>query len=189
MDIFMIRHGETFDNVDKVFSRDTTPLTPKGITQIVETKEQIKALNFTKVYYSPLTRTQETLNYLGLKGISEQRIREVDFGGFTGLNYETIVKTYPLESKLWMDDPLTYVIPYGESVEMAYARLKKFLEEVVAKDEDILLVVHEGIIRLVCCWVFDNLAYFFRFKAGNGSISKVSVVDGYKYLSQLNSKA
>lgn len=186
MDIIMIRHGETEDNMDRVYSRDTTKLTSKGIEQIKRTKENIKDLKFSKVYYSPLTRTKETIKYLELDGIAENRIKEVDFGIFSGSDYETILKNYPKETKIWTENPITYGIPQGESVEIAYNRLKDFLEEVIEKDENILLITHEGIIRLVCCWILDNIECFFKFKADNGSINIVSVVDDYKYISKLN---
>lgn len=182
----MIRHGETEDNVKRIYSRDNTKLTSKGIKQIKNTKREIKDLNFSKVYYSPLVRTEETIKYLELQGIAEKRIQEIDFGIFTGGNYKTNLKNYPVETQLWTDNPITYKIPEGESVEEVYNRLKEFLEELIEKDESVLLITHEGIIRLVCCWIFDNIEYLFRFKADNGSINVVSVVDGYKYISNLN---
>ena len=182
----MIRHGETQDNTEKIFSRDSTSLTAKGIEQIKNTKMNLKELNFDRVYYSPLTRTEESIKHLQLNGTPEDRIREIDFGIFTGLNYENIVKKYPSESQIWTDNPISYLIPDGESVEMVYDRLKIFLEELVDKDEDVLLIIHEGIIRLVCCWIFDDIDYFFKFKADNGSINIVSIVEDYKYISKLN---
>lgn len=186
MNIIMIRHGETEDNTKKIFSRDDTKLTSLGIEQIINTKRLIKDLDFTQVYYSPLTRTRETISHLGLEGRPEARIREIDFGIFAGKDYSGILKEYPGETKMWTDNPINYKIPNGESVEMVYNRLKDFLEELVEKDENVLLVVHEGIIRLVCCWIFDNADYFFKFRAKNGSINIVSVVDEYKYISKLN---
>lgn len=182
----MVRHGETEDNIKKIFSRDTTSLTLKGINQIKSIKEDIEGLNFSKVYYSPLTRTKETIKYLELEGIMENRIKEIDFGIFSGKNYETISKKYSWESKMWVENPITYNIPGGESLEMVYSRLKNFLDELIGRDENILLITHEGIIRLACCWVFDNINYFFKFKADNGSISTISIVDDYKYISKLN---
>lgn len=182
----MIRHGETEDNLNKIYSRDETGLTPRGIEQIENTKKNIKELNFSKVYYSPLTRTKETMMYLGVEGSPESRIKEADFGVFKGSNYKSILKNYPDETKMWSDDYINYEIPEGESLVKVYKRLKRFLEELINKDEDVLLITHEGIIRLVYCWIFDDLEYFFKFKANNGSINIVSVIDNYKYIETLN---
>ena len=189
MDIIMIRHGESEDNLNKILSRDDTSLTKKGILQIKRSKEFLINYKFDKVYYSPLTRTIQTREHLGLEGIEEERIREIDFGIFTGYKYEEFTSKYPEESKLWIDDPNKYEIPKGESINTVYKRVENFLEEVTEQDEDILLVTHEGIIRVICSWVFDNPEYFFKFKADNGSFSIISINEGYKYIKKLNCHA
>lgn len=188
MDIIILRHGESQDNINKVYSRDNTSLTSKGIKQMKNIKRKIDLLEFTQVYYSPLVRTKESINYLELKGIAEKRIEEVDFGIFKGEDYKTILKKYPKETKKWTDDPINYRIPQGESVLDVYNRLEIFLNKLVKNNENVLLVSHEGIIRLINCWVFDNPEYFFRFKADNASINIVSIVDSYKYISKSNYK-
>lgn len=183
----MVRHGQSEDNILKVFSRDDTKLTKAGVEQIKNAKEILRKYDFDTVYYSPLTRTNETLKYLELEGIEEERIKEINFGIFTGLTYEELVENYPDESKLWIDDPNTYEVPDGENLNMVYDRIENFLEYAIEKDEDIVLVTHEGIIRLICSWVFDDPTLFFKFKADNGSISIVTVKDDYKYIKKLNS--
>lgn len=183
----MVRHGESEDNVLKVFSRDETKLTKLGIEQIQNAREIVRKYDFKRVYYSPLTRTNETLQHLELEGIEEERIREISFGIFAGLSYEDLVEKYPEESKLWVDDPYTYNMLDGESINMVYERLVNFLEYVTEKDEDVVLVTHEGIIRLICAWVFDDPSLFFKFKADNGSISIVTVEGDIKYIKKLNS--
>jgi broad specificity phosphatase PhoE len=186
MDIIMIRHGETEDNVKKIFSRDNTRLTDNGIQQIRGTRELLKHFNYSKIYYSPLTRTVETLENLGLEGIEEERIREINFGIFTGKTFEEISEIYPTESKAWVEDSINYAISQGESLIDVYSRLSEFLEEISKEEENILLVCHDCIIRLALCWIFDNPDYFFRFKVDNGSINVISIDGGFKYIKKLN---
>lgn len=186
MEIIMIRHGESEDNVGKIFSTDTTRLTEKGKEQIKNTRERLKEFNYKTVYYSPLTRTVETLEYLELDGIEDARIREISFGIFGGKVFEEFEKEHPEKTKLWIEDPFTYQVPKGESINMVYDRLTEFLDEIVKRDESVVLVTHEGIIRLACSWVLDDPNHFFKFKAGNGSISVINVEDGNKYISKLN---
>lgn len=182
----MIRHGESEDNIMKVFSRADTRLTPTGIGQIIKTKDKLKDYKFSKVFYSPLARTIETHKHLELNGIEEERIQELNFGIFTGKTFKEYTAEYPVESKAWIDDVFNYDIPKGESIVTVYNRLKTFLDELVDKDEDVVLVTHDGIIKLACCWVFDNPNYFFKFKADNGSISVITINDGDKYINNLN---
>lgn len=183
----MVRHGQSEDNVAKIFSRDNTKLTETGIKQIKNARELVRNYDFKTVYYSPLTRTNETLQHLELEGVAEERIREVNFGKFAGLNYNELVEKYPDESKSWFADPHSYQVPGGESLNMVYERIENFLEFAMEKDEDIVLVTHEGIIKLICSWVFDEPNYFFNFKADNGSISIVTIEDKNKYIKKLNS--
>ena len=186
MDIIMVRHGESEDNISKILSRESTSLTEKGIRQILNTKELLKSYDFEKVYYSPLRRTDETRHYLGLEGIADTRIAEINFGIFTGYKYDEYSKKFPDESNLWSKEPYTYRIPKGESINMAYERVKRFLEDVIMEGKNTLLITHEGIIRIICSWIFDEPEYFFRFKLDNGSINVISIVDGYKFIKELN---
>ena len=186
MDIIMIRHGESEDNIKKVFSSAETKLTLKGIEQIKETRDKLKDYEFSKVFYSPLGRTIETHKYLELDGIEEERIQELNFGIFTGMTFKEYTAEYPEESQAWIDDVFNYNIPKGESLVGVYNRLKTFLDELVEKDEDVVLVTHDGIIKLACCWVFNDPKHFFKFKADNGSISVIRVKDGDKYINNLN---
>ncbi len=182
----MIRHGQSEDNIRKIFSRDDTRLTEDGRNQIKNTKNNIADLLFDKVYYSPLTRTVETLEVLGLEGLVEERIKELDFGIFTGRTYSEIKDLYPEETNNWLADTNNYLIPQGESLLQVYNRVKDFLEKMVEANENILLVTHDCVIRLALSWVFDNPDYFFKFKIDNGSLNIISLDDGFKFIRKLN---
>lgn len=187
MDIIMIRHGQSEDNVAKVFGTFESPLSQRGIDEIKVTKENLKQYEFNKVYYSPFIRTAETLEHLGLTGTADKRIGEYDFGIFSGLTNSTIEEDYPLEYEQWIDNPNDYIIREGESLRLVYKRVKEFIEERVEENENVLLVTHAGVIRLALCWVFDDIDYFFKFKVDNGSINIISIdEDGYKYIKKLN---
>ncbi len=188
MDIIMLRHGQTEDNIKKIFSRDNTPLTQKGIDEILSAKDLLKDINYEKLYYSPLNRTVQSLEYLGLRGERADNIREIDFGIFTGRTFKEISDIYPEETKAWVADSINYRIPQGESLVDVYGRISRFLEDLTEKDQDVLLVCHDCVIRLALCWIFDNLDYFFRFKVDNASISIIAVDDDYKYIKKINYK-
>lgn len=187
MDIIMIRHGESEDNVSKIFGTFGSPLSKKGIEEIKITKENLQEFEFKSVYCSPFTRTVETLEHLDLTGTMDKRIGEYDFGIFSGKSNSMIEEEYPLEYEEWIEDPNDYIIREGESLRIVYNRVKEFLEEKVDKGEDTLLVTHAGVIRLALCWVFDDIDYFFKFKVENGSINIISIDDeGYKFIKKLN---
>ncbi len=183
MDIVFLRHGETEDNIKKVYSRKEAALSKKGRSEILRLKENIYSKSFRKIYVSPLKRTQETIELLELKGIEDSRIEEYNFGIFAGKSYEEIVNIYSNETKLWSEDYINYEIPEGESFKNFYLRVVDFLEEITKKEkENILVITHEGVIKAALCWVFDNIQYFYKFKINNGSIITISINEGYKYI-------
>lgn len=186
MDFIFIRHGQSEDNLSRRMSRDFTGLTPCGVEQIKRTRELLEDYSFDTVYCSPLKRTIQTMEVLGLEGELEDRIREMNWGIFTGYTYDEYSNKYPVETAQWNKDPFNYTIPGGESIFKTYDRVKQFLDGLKSADENVLSVTHEGIIRLACSWVVDDPETFFRFRAENGSITVISVVDGYKYIKQLN---
>lgn len=187
MDIILIRHGQTENNVNRIFSTKNTRLTEKGREQIKKTKTYVDTLSFDKVYVSPLCRAIETMKILGLEGKKEERIKEVDFGLFEGNTYEAIKEKYPDEVEQWNEDYINYVIPKGESIKLAYERVTSFLEEISQKDEDVVLVCHDGVTRIALSWVFDNVNCFFKFKVENGSVNIISIDEyGFKYIKKTN---
>ncbi len=187
MDIILIRHGQTENNVNRIFSTKNTRLTEKGREQIKKTKTYVDTLFFDKVYVSPLCRAIETMKILGLEGKKEERIKEVDFGLFEGNTYEAIKEKYPDEVEQWNEDYINYVTPKGESIKLAYERVTSFLEEISQKDEDVVLVCHDGVTRIALSWVFDNVNCFFKFKVENGSVNIISIDEyGFKYIKKTN---
>ncbi len=187
MDIILIRHGQTENNVEGIFSTKSTRLTEKGREQIKKVKTYLGTLSFDKVYVSPLYRAIETMEILELDGEKEERIKEVDFGLFEGNTYEVIKEKFPEEAKQWNEDYINYVTPKGESIKLAYERVTSFLEELSKKDKNVVLVCHDGVIRIALSWVFDNVNYFFKFKVENGSINIISVDEyGFKYINKTN---
>lgn len=182
----MMRHGESNDNVDRVYGSDETSLSKRGVEQIKIAKESLEKFTYARVYYSPLVRTSQTLEHLELEGTPDIRIRELNFGIFAGKNHEEILRDFPKEFKMWNDDIYRYKIPEGESLIENYQRVEDFLQDIIEKDEDVLLVTHAGVIRLILSWVFDNPQYFFKFKVTNGSINIVTIEDNYKYIKKIN---
>lgn len=188
MDIILLRHGETLDNISKVFGRDDTVLSEAGKKEVLNIKEILDSYNYEYVYNSPLLRVKQTMELLDIKGEDRQELKEYDFGIFTGYTYKEILKNYPEETKAWIKNPLRYEIPEGDNLEDKFNQLSDFLNEISLKDENVLLVAHAGIIQLAMCWAFDNLDYFYKFKVDTASISVITVRKKFKYINQLNIK-
>lgn len=186
MNIIMIRHGESIANVEKIFGDGRTKLSKKGIEQALKSKEYVQKLRFNKVYSSPFDRAVDTMKLLGLEGEIEEDIRELGFGILENKSYDTIYKEYPEKAKKWAEDPIHYTVPGGETIFEAYKRVERVLKRLIEKDEDVLLVCHEGVIKMALSFVFDKPEYFFKFKAENVSINTITINDGHKFISKMN---
>lgn len=179
----MIRHGQTEDNLKGVYSDSDIGLSELGKDQVLKMKEKLSLYSFDKVYFSPHIRTKESFELLTLDGQADFRIQETNFGIFTGRTYKDICELYPKESLRWFEDYLNYQIPEGESLKQMYERVIDFVKEL---ERDTLIITHEGVIRSILAWVFDDLKYFYKFKIDNASISQIIIGDDYKIISKIS---
>lgn len=186
MDIILIRHGESLANINKTFGGIDIPLSEKGILQAKNTKENIPPFKNKKIYTSHYKRAIETMEYLGLQGEIKRELGEVDFGIATDLTYLDFQNKYPEITKTWNENPFTFRLPKGESLEDAYKRVSSFLEEIIKMKEDTVLICHDGTIRLIISYILGSLEYFYRFKTDNLSFTKLKVIDNYRYFEYIN---
>lgn len=186
MDIILVRHGESEDNVRKAYSLDETPLTKNGRSQILRTKTRLLDFKYRDIYVSPILRAKETAHILELEGVDEECIKEMDFGIFKGNTFDEITNRYPKETDEWQKDIYNYSIPGGESIVASYNRISEFLDRISKREDNVLLVTHDGIIRLALCWVLGSVEHFFKFRLNNGSITVISVGVDYKSIKNVN---
>lgn len=154
--IFVIRHGETTDNKEKIFSgnRDVD-LTEEGIEEAKKIGEQLRNEKITKAYESNQLRSRHTLS-LTLDGYhknvqitADPRIRERDYGDLTGTSKVETEKKMPEKYKLWHR---SYDVPppNGESIKDVEERVSDFLRDEMpkwGKDDVVLISAHGNSIR------------------------------------------
>jgi broad specificity phosphatase PhoE len=148
--IYVTRHGETTWNAKGLVSgRADVPLTEKGKEQAKLLAEKVAKLEVpvTKIIHSPLQRAKETaqavaeLNQLELT--EDERLYEMDFGEYDGM---------PSKEEAFQKARLDFAVrfPGGESVMDMYARVVPLIEECLADEENVyLLVCHNSLIRVI----------------------------------------
>ena len=187
MRIFLVRHGQSEDNINKVMSgHRQTPLTPLG-------REQAKTLGvklakdkqtFDAVYSSDLKRASETATIicdeLGIENITfDKRLREGDPGVFTGRLSADLTK----EEREYLDSILINVkekIPGGESNYDMTLRVKEAFLEIVESqpvDSTILLVGHGGTLYHILIKILSLLPAKLDEWFGNCMINVLERVD------------
>ena len=156
MYLYLVRHGQSEGNVIRTFHGQTDyPLTEKGREQAREAGEKLKAdgVVFTRCCASDLSRAWDTaqacLVGYDVKAEACPQMREQFVGDIEGLSWEEMGERFPGLREQYIGDWANTTPPGGESPEVMLARVGKFVDEVIARGEDTLLVAHYGSLSLV----------------------------------------
>lgn len=105
------------------------------------------------VFASPARRTLDTARALGLAPVEEPRLREQQFGAWTGRRHAEIeAELGPAYREFWRA-PATNRPPGGESFADQIARVAPCLPEL--PEGDVVLVIHSGTVRAVLAIALD----------------------------------
>ncbi len=152
MKLFLVRHGETAANLNKVLQGHTqVPLTKRGIEQAKLLGVRLRSREVDAVYSSDLLRARQTAEEV-VRGRSlpityTAELRERCYGVFQGkpvAHYEAAL----LQSKLPRDE---FRPEGGESYLEVRERVKVFLAQMLLKHprERVLFVSHSGTNRVL----------------------------------------
>lgn len=145
--IYLFRHAQTTDNLERIFSGRRDPdLTPDGIEEAKGIRNELKDEAITKAYCAPNLRTKHTLEIVlehhgSVETIADPRIIERDYGDLTGKSKPQTEKLYPKEYPVWHRGYGTPP-PNGESLKQVEVRVLEFLKEVIANvyQNDVILI-------------------------------------------------
>lgn len=150
MKIYLLRHGEPQGG--QVFrGRTDHPLTTLGQQQMAAACE---SLEFQHIISSPLLRCREFAHALSISRqvplSIEDDLQEFDFGIFENQPFDQVMtQDYAQIKGLW-ENPMHYTAPEGESVLDFEARvLKAWFKILQIKQENVLVICHGGVIRLL----------------------------------------
>ena len=152
MELYIVRHGETDGNVNKIMDgiRDI-PINKNGEKQALIAREQLKDVKFNLIICSPLTRTKQTMNIINIHNypvIYEPQIMERDCGEFMGKSFDS------LDRDLYWNylDETKY--EKAENIKDFFKRIYNFIDYIKEKysDKTILLVTHGGVSKVIHCY-------------------------------------
>ncbi len=154
--IYLVRHGQTAMNRERRLqgSRADAPLTGLGEAQALAVGAVLGRLlrgdGTPSVRSSPMGRARATtaiiLAALGLPPALydvDPRLREIDFGAWTGLTETEVRRLYPRQWAARAEDPWNFAPPGGESHADVAGRAAEWLGEVnVDGGGDVVAVAH-----------------------------------------------
>jgi len=148
MKLYMIRHGQSEENLRKAYSGQMdSRLTEQGEKDALGVRKVLQGISFDKVYSSDLSRAVRTQE-IALPGIISEKlplVREISVGNLEGKKFEELGESFILNRSTYN------FVPYGgENYEMLQERAKKFLEMMSKEDCDKVAVFsHGGFINVV----------------------------------------
>jgi alpha-ribazole phosphatase len=195
--IFIIRHPHSIANEEKIYNSYTdVPLSDKGAKQMEEVIQYLK--NFKDVefgqvqsiYSSPLTRctniADKLANEWNCPVIKDDKLVEMNFGIFEGKTYQEIDLSFPNELLQWSNDYIHFQIPEGESLQQCMVRIKPFVNHLINQDQDIVIVTHGGIVKLLMLLFLDlPIEFYWKFATDNCCIVEINYMNNFGYLSNL----
>lgn len=149
--IFIFRHGQSLDNKQGIFSgwRDTD-LSEEGVLEAQKIAEELKDESITKAYSSPQLRSVKTLEpvlrfHPNIIPITDERIKERNYGDLAGKSKIEVEKHYSKEYPLWHRSYDT-APPNGESIKDVETRVMSFLNELIStlKPTDVVVISAHG---------------------------------------------
>jgi probable phosphoglycerate mutase len=165
MKIFITRHGESEANILKIISNRDLPhhLTPKGIAQAHDLANKLQKRDIQRIFFSPIPRARQTAEIIAMElGIPSQTadaLREFDCGGMESRGDPDALAAHHTVMEAWLTkkDTSARIPPDGENYEDMKARFLPFINELVKKGEDALLITHGALLLNMLPLVLTNI--------------------------------
>lgn len=151
MRLILLRHGETLWNIEKrLQGHFNSPLSKRGISQANAIKPLIQQLSPKTVISSDLGRAVQTAEIIGFQDpIKDKGLRELNMGEWSGRKKQELIDENPELYHAWRRGD--YTPKGGENWHQFCQRVSETLTKWVKEsNEDVLAVVHSGVIRAAC---------------------------------------
>ncbi|MFA7249654.1 MAG: histidine phosphatase family protein [Dehalococcoidia bacterium] len=157
--LYLVRHGQTDGNAEgRSQGRRDVPLNDRGRRQAAALAERLRERPLVAVYASPLLRSLATAQMIAaphrLDVQTDARLAELDQGLLDGLTGEEMRRDYADFLSQWRDgDPADLVMPGGESMRDAQARMVAATEAIAAQwpGGEVVAVGHNLATRAFLC--------------------------------------
>ncbi len=162
---YIIRHAEKeqgdFYNPD--LGHQDQPISKKGLADARKLSAYFKGQSVSTIFVSEYIRTNQTIKpvaqELNLSTHVDSRLNEIDNGVIEALSAQEIQENFPEIWSAFIERDRDFQFPEGESGAEALGRIKSFFEEMQQNKDDIILVSHDGLMRLMMCHILDLEVY------------------------------
>ena len=185
---YIVRHAhrERGDFYHPRLRHQDEPISQEGKAESLKLWPYLCNKEISAIYVSCYQRTAQTIQYvaeqLGIPAIIDERLNEIDNGRIDSLSDQEIQQNYPEVWRGFHERSADFRFPEGETGEEARLRIAGFLEEKrkVHSIENIVLVSHEGLIRILMCYIMNLPVYHrWNFHVDFCSIMEITYMPDY----------
>jgi alpha-ribazole phosphatase len=190
--LILVRHTEPQEDArGRCYGSLDIGLSAAGRAHARELAGRLARLDYEAVYASPRLRASETAGPVaaarGLELLTDDGLRELDFGTLEGRTYDEIAESEPELYRAWMETPTQVRFPGGESFADLKARAIVALDRIRDSHEAAVVVTHGGVLRAgVAAWLAMPDEAIFRLDQRYGGVTIVDWVDGRPLVRLLN---
>ena len=171
---YLIRHGETDFNKKRFFyGKADVSINETGKEQATLLHQLMKGKSISQVYTSQLKRTQETaaIIFPDQNPTAYKALNERDFGLWEGRTANEIQAAFPLVWEEWLESPFDVTPSKAEPFQKFKDRVQSIVEEIRETDDDeIAIVGHLGVLRLIYQFLVDPEADFWSIDIPQGTV-------------------
>ena len=176
MKVFLVRHGQTTDNRDKLHSHPThSVLTDLGKIQAEKVAKRMLCEDIDKYIVSTTIRTRQTAKPIYMQTstdiVFDADIQEVIFGKYAGLPSSALKVDQEASGVDYMD----FVPEGGESRNQFKKRITSAYERIIKENqgENICLICHGGVIRVLLGYLFTDPYNDEKYRCNNTGINLI----------------
>jgi broad specificity phosphatase PhoE len=164
---YILRHAdkEAGDFYNPSLRHQDQPISGKGRLQTQQVVSYFSRKPVVAIYVSAYQRTLQTIQPVAdgqhLTPIVDDRLNEIDNGIVEGLSDAQLKQKFPDTWQAFAERKTDFRFPQGETGEEAQRRIVSFFKEKLALHgvADIILVSHDGLIRLLMCYLMNIPVY------------------------------
>jgi len=160
--LLLIRHAEVEPLYQGVFGgRIDMNLSERGHEQATLLAKFLRGRTFDAIYASPMKRVAQTLKPLlaqpGRAAVVMNGLKEVNFGDWTGLNFEQVREKFNVTAFEWLHQLELAAIPNAETVKTFRARVEPCVEQILRDHpgQTVAIACHGGTIRMILSILLD----------------------------------
>ena len=162
---YIIRHAdkEEGDFYNPKLRHQDPPISEKGGLKAQKLFSFFSGKPIDRIYISEYIRTEQTIKYLAEKKeispIIDRRLNEIDNGLIEGMSEKALQQRYPDVWSAFQERDRDFQYPEGESGEEAQKRIELYFKDKQASNANLILVSHDGLIRLIMCHILEIPVY------------------------------